>query len=624
MFNIKEACASVMNPVLSGQFADPDLVKFGEKYYIYPTTDGFSGWSGTKFHVFSSNDLLEWEDEGIIVDVAANSNEEAGINEKGIQTAYVPWAIGSAWAPCVAQKDGKYYFYFCAKRESGDSCIGVAVSDAPTGPFVALDKPLITIDMCREASVKMGQTIDPSYFEEDGHHYLVFGNGEAAIVELNEDLVSVKEGSMRGYEGLFDFRESLIITKRDGLYHFTWSCDDTGSENYHINYGVSKNLFGPVEYKYIILSKSVENDILGTGHHSIMYDKDNDAYVIAYHRFLTPLGQVTEGFGFHREVCLDLLTFGKDGLMNEVKPSQNFGYLFVHFTGEHDTGEQIYFSLSKDGLHWQDCNNDRPVIVSDIGEKGVRDPFITKSKIDGNYYIIATDLRIANGKGWGAAQFGGSLDMIIFKSEDLINWSKPWNVSMPLKEYEAGCVWAPETVYDEANNEYLVFFAAMTKFAGDDGHKQRIFSVRTKDFVNFTEPELFIERDNHVIDTTMAVENGIFYRFSKDETTKNIRGDKSRSLLADSFENLYLKGAEEIEGVEGPEIYWLYDKKCWCLIMDYFATGGGYKPFLTKTLENPDFKQADDYDMGRNKKRHGSVIGITKAEYNAVCEKYGI
>lgn len=30
------------------------------------------------------------------------------------------------------------------------------------------------------------------------------------------------------------------------------------------------------------------------------------------------------------------------------------GYLFVHFTGAQKDGEQIYFSLSRDGLHWKD------------------------------------------------------------------------------------------------------------------------------------------------------------------------------------------------------------------------------------------------------------------------------
>ena len=38
------------------------------------------------------------------------------------------------------------------------------------------------------------------------------------------------------------------------------------------------------------------------------------------------------------------------------------GYLFVHFIGESPEGEQVYFALSRDGLHWQDLNEQNPVI----------------------------------------------------------------------------------------------------------------------------------------------------------------------------------------------------------------------------------------------------------------------
>lgn len=56
------------------------------------------------------------------------------------------------------------------------------------------------------------------------------------------------------------------------------------------------------------------------------------------------------------------------------------GYLFVHFTGEQQYGEQIYFSISRDGLHWKDLNGHRPVLYSDIGEKGARDPFCVRDE----------------------------------------------------------------------------------------------------------------------------------------------------------------------------------------------------------------------------------------------------
>ena len=78
------------------------------------------------------------------------------------------------------------------------------------------------------------------------------------------------------------------------------------------------------------------------------------------------------------------------------------GYLFVHFIGEQKDGEQIYFSLSRDGLHWEDLMGGRPVLRSGIGEGGARDPFIIRTP--GRFYLIATDLRIEAGKGWEAAQ----------------------------------------------------------------------------------------------------------------------------------------------------------------------------------------------------------------------------
>ena len=48
------------------------------------------------------------------------------------------------------------------------------------------------------------------------------------------------------------------------------------------------------------------------------------------------------------------------------------GYIFVHFTGEQKDGEQIYFSISRDGLHWKDLNDGKPILYSETGMKGVR------------------------------------------------------------------------------------------------------------------------------------------------------------------------------------------------------------------------------------------------------------
>ncbi|MCD7797313.1 MAG: hypothetical protein LUG95_06890 [Clostridiales bacterium] len=51
------------NATLPGQYADPDIDYFDGKYWISPTTDGYSGWSGTKFHLWSSTDMIDWTNE---------------------------------------------------------------------------------------------------------------------------------------------------------------------------------------------------------------------------------------------------------------------------------------------------------------------------------------------------------------------------------------------------------------------------------------------------------------------------------------------------------------------------------------------------------------------------------
>ena len=102
------------------------------------------------------------------------------------------------------------------------------------------------------------------------------------------------------------------------MYHFTWSCDDTGSEDYHVNYGVAKSLEEPVTFINTILKKDADRNIWGTGHHSILKMPDEDRYLIAYHRFGTPLENYPEGKGWHRETCIAPLAFDADGFMMPV------------------------------------------------------------------------------------------------------------------------------------------------------------------------------------------------------------------------------------------------------------------------------------------------------------------
>lgn len=298
------------------------------------------------------------------------------------------------------------------------------------------------------------------------------------------------------------------------------------------------------------------------------------------------------------------------------------GYLFVHFTGEEKDGEQIYFSVSKDGLHWTDLNRGEPVLRSRIGMEGVRDPFPLRDPQNGKVYLIATDLCIEAGKGWEAAQYEGSRDLIVWESEDLVHWTeeRACTVGIP----GAGCVWAPEGVYDRDREQFFVFWASMVRKEGEPEGKQRIYASWTSDFREFSTPIQYIERKEHVIDTTIVENQGWYYRISKDESNKCLILERSRTLTGE-FQTIDSQTLAELKGVEGPEAYLLPDGKTWCLIADRFAEGKGYLPMITQNLAGGEFEilSEDTYDMGLNQKRHGGILLLTDEEYERLVLAFG-
>jgi len=106
--------ASAQNPIIRDQYtADPSARIFNGRMYLYPSHDilaregkGRPGWFCMEdYHVFSSENLTNWIDHGVIV-----SQNNVNLVDT---TSY------SMWAPDCIYRNGKYYIYFPANPSNG-------------------------------------------------------------------------------------------------------------------------------------------------------------------------------------------------------------------------------------------------------------------------------------------------------------------------------------------------------------------------------------------------------------------------------------------------------------------------------------------------------------------------
>lgn len=315
--------------------------------------------------------------------------------------------------------------------------------------------------------------------------------------------------------------------------------------------------------------------------------------------------------GYNQE---NLKKQGKDSVAMNKKEA----FLFVHFTDTNPNtpmSEQIYFSVSKDGLNWKTLNGKKPIITSEIGEKGIRDPFIIRAKEGNKFYMVGTDLNVfLRPDHWGSCTLNGSHDILVWESDDLVNWSETKAVTVARED--AGCAWAPETIYDREKDSYMVFWASRVDF-GKGNHK--LFRAYTKDFKTFTPAEVYIERECDVIDTDIVEHNGTYYRFSKDETSKCILMEKCSSLSG-KFE-VVNSNLSEIHGVEGPQCCQLPDGR-WCLFLDQYGANAGYAPFVTDDLDKGQFEKVDGQFHTDIQFRHGGVLTISTEEYDRLVNAF--
>ncbi|MCR5793277.1 MAG: hypothetical protein K6G65_08910, partial [Lachnospiraceae bacterium] len=380
----------------------------------------------------------------------------------------------------------------------------------------------------------------------------------------------------------------------------------------------------------------------------------------------------------------------------KAKPTTNYkdeyaGYLYVHFSEYAGTkGQQkVYFGISKDGVNWTALNNNEAILTPQfnlskkvtknasvnyntdngetfyVGDGGLRDPYIIRSPEGDKFYMIGTDqniyIPIKANRDWA---LNSSTNIVAFESDDLVHWSKArlMNVAGSIGEaegYRAGNAWAPEMFYDDATGEYVITYASKVYPIGsNNAGKQYTFCSRTRDFVNFSEPEIFNDITTSNIDTSMFKEGDTYYKLVKYEDLMHVkllakRGyamnyvsdeDKENGVntmrVADriNFKNLGI-GYETItnnvagtlssyvSNYEGSTMFKFFDRDEWCVMVDeYGGRARGYIPFITADLdeENSIYALNDGTSLMQDGCKHGGIIPITQKEYDALVEAYGV
>ncbi len=288
------------NPIITNQYtADPSARVFGDRVYLFPSHDilakegkGRVGWFCMEdYHVFSSANLSDWKDHGMIV----TQNK-------------VPWVKAESynmWAPDCIERNGKYYFYFPATPKDSSYgrgfAIGVAIADKPEGPYTLQTEP-----------IKNARGIDPNVFiDKDGQAYLYWAGGniygaklKENMVELASDPVILKELPTKG------LKEGPYLFERNGIYYLTFPHVENKIER--LEYTMGNNPLGPFNNRGVIMDESTSG--CWTNHHSVIQFKDQ--WYLFYHN-----NDLSPQFDKNRSVRVDSLFFNDDGTIKKVIPT---------------------------------------------------------------------------------------------------------------------------------------------------------------------------------------------------------------------------------------------------------------------------------------------------------------
>ncbi len=394
--------AQATNPVMPG--ADPHALVGEDAVWIYPT------WSDSKlerFFAFSTTDFSHWERHGPVLDF----RDVSWIRDDGQQRHH-------AWAPSVLARNGKYYFYYSVGPQNPTpSRIGVAVGDAPSGPFRDSGAPLLTGGHGFEA-------IDPMAFTDprSGRTFLYAGGSAGAklrVFELGDDLISLaREIPVQTPPR---FTEGAFMHEREGRYYLSYSHGGYRDSSYSVHYATAETPIGPWTYRGCILSS--DSSRKGPGHHSFFRHPRTNDWLIAYHRWEDQRGDGP--YRGSRQVCIDRIDYDRDGLIRPVAMTGR---------GGDEPGSATFTNPLNEGP----------------------DPFLTYHR--GNYYLATTQgdcIRI-----WRAPtlhQLKTALAVTAWRDDD---------------PGRSRGVWAPE--FHRIDGRWYLYYTAMAADGDDSTHRMHV------------------------------------------------------------------------------------------------------------------------------------------------------
>lgn len=229
------------NPIKTqGDFADPFVLRYNGRYYLYCTNSDIRCWS--------SIDLVEWRLEGPTI-------------KEGMFGDLVPFA------PEVVYWNGFFYMY---TSPSGHGHY-VLRSTSPTGPF-------------EKISENIGHSIDGSVLIDDNGQWYFYWAGEEGIWACKMDSpVSFGTPVLTG-AFMNGWTEGPLLIKREGRYHMTYTGNHYLSKGYRINAVVSDQpLEGYMENPVNPIVIRTEGNVVGLGHSSSVLGPDLTSYYMVYH-----------------------------------------------------------------------------------------------------------------------------------------------------------------------------------------------------------------------------------------------------------------------------------------------------------------------------------------------------